>query len=69
MNKKAFVIALLTLLLGGGGAFIAIDMSTNISQTTNEGDTTIIQDIGKDIILDIVCPEEPTLEVCKDWTG
>ena len=68
MNKKAFVIALLCLLLGGGGAFIAIDMSTNISQTTNEGDT-FISNLAEDLVLDIICPEEPSLAVCEDWNG
>jgi len=50
MNKKAFVIALLALIFGGGGAFLVIDMSTTI----NEGDfITNVPQIDKGAIEEI----------------
>jgi hypothetical protein len=44
MNKKAFTIAILTLIIGGSGTFLYIDMSTNIFND-NSSETNVNVDL------------------------
>jgi len=73
MNSKAKVSIILAVigLLGGGGALIAVDMSTNIS--TIIGDTIIneamdneqLREIGTDIAINLICSRVPEDPICN----
>ncbi len=54
MNKKAFTVAILTLIIGGSGTFLYIDMSTNIF---NNNETNI--DIDLDTLRELCAGDVP----------
>ena len=62
MNKKAFVIAIATLIIGGSGTFIYIDNSTNIF---NNNETNINVDL--ELLREICAGDVPEVYVasCK----
>ena len=56
MNKKAFAVAILSIIIGGSGTFIYIDNSTNIF---NNNETNLNVDVDLEMLRELCAGDVP----------